>query len=92
MPIAVGFMFTGIVIGYLLRNISLLRNTEKTITCTILLLLFIIGISIGSNKSIINNLPHFGWQAVILAFLSTCGSVFASWMVLKLFFKKGGKA
>ena len=72
MPIAVGFMFTGIVIGYLLRNISLLRNTEKTITCTILLLLFIIGISIGSNKSIINNLPHFGWQAVILAFLSTC--------------------
>ena len=92
MPIVIGFMFTGIVVGYLLRDISFLKNTEKTITCTVLLLLFIIGISIGSNKSVINNLPHFGWQAGILAVLSTCGSIFASWMVLKLFSQKGGKS
>ena len=72
------------------ENIAFLQKTEKTISCTIVLLLFILGISIGSNKLIINNLTTFGWQTAILAFSATCGSIFASWMVLKLFFGKEG--
>lgn len=87
----IGIMFTGVAIGYLFKNISFLKKTEKTISCTIVLLLFILGISIGSNKQIIDNLGTFGWQAVIIAVSATCGSILASWMVLKLFFKKGGK-
>ena len=84
----IGFMLTGITVGYLFRNIAFLQKTEKTISITIFLLLFLLGISVGSNELIINNLAAFGWQAAILA---TCGSILASWMVLKFFFKKGGE-
>ena len=60
-------MFLGIGIGYGLRNWSILQKTEKTISLTIFLLLFILGVSIGSNSLIVNNLGKFGWQAIILA-------------------------
>ena len=60
-------MFLGIGIGYVLRNWSILQKTEKTISLTIFLLLFILGVSIGSNSLIVNNLGKFGWQAIVLA-------------------------
>lgn len=87
----IGIMLAGISIGYLFRNIQFVKCTEKSISCTVILLLFILGLSIGSNKQIIGNLATFGGQAAILAASATCGSILASWMVLKLFFTKGGK-
>ena len=82
-------MFLGIGIGYGLRNWSILQKTEKTISLTIFLLLFILGVSIGSNS--LNNLGKFGWQAIILAVSGVLGSLLAARLVLQLFFKKGGK-
>lgn len=81
-------MFTGIVLGYIFRDMSFIKNTEKTISFTIILLLFIMGFSIGSNDRIIDNLGTFGWQAAIIACSTTCGSTLAAWMVLTLFFKR----
>ena len=81
-------MFLGIGIGYVLRNWSILQKTEKTISLTIFLLLFILGVSIGSNSLIVNNLGKFGWQAIVLAVL---GSLIAARLVLQLFFRKGGE-
>ena len=87
----IGFMLTGIAVGYLFRNIAFLQKTEKTISLTIFLLLFILGVSIGSNSLIVNNLGKFGWQAIILAVSGVLGSLLAARLVLQLFFKKGGK-
>ena len=56
----IGFMLTGITVGYLFRNIAFLQKTEKTISITIFLLLFLLGTSVGSNELIINNLAAFG--------------------------------
>ena len=42
----IGFMLTGITVGYLFRNIAFLQKTEKTISITIFLLLFLLGISV----------------------------------------------
>ena len=84
-------LFKGIGIGYGLRNWSILQKTEKTISLTIFLLLFILGVSIGSNSLIVNNLGKFGWQAIILAVSGVLGSLLAARLVLQLFFKKGGK-
>ncbi len=81
----ISIMFVGIGIGYVLRNLQFLQSL------TIFLLLFVLGISIGSNSLIINNLGRFGWQAAILATLSILGSMLASFLVFHLFFKKGGK-
>ena len=42
----IGIMFAGIAAGYLLRKIELLQKIGKPISYTILLLLFLLGISI----------------------------------------------
>ena len=57
----------------------------------IFLLLFILGVSIGSNSLIVNNLGKFGKQAIILAISGVLGSLIAARLVLQLFFKKGGE-
>ena len=81
-------MFLGIGIGYVLRNWSILQKTEKTISLTIF---FILGVSIGSNSLIVNNLGKFGWQAIVLAVSGVLGSLIAARLVLQLFFRKGGE-
>ena len=78
-------MILGIIIGYGLRRISFLRKVEVSISYTVFLLLFVLGVTIGSNRLIVDNLFSFGWQAALLA-LSATGSILASWLVLKLFF------
>ena len=80
----------GIGIGYLLRDLRFLQKVEKSISLTIFLLLFVLGLSIGSNSLIINNIGKFGWQAIVLATLSILGILLASFLVSHLFFKKGG--
>ena len=67
-----------------------MQKVEKSISLTIFLLLFVLGLSIGSNSLIINNIGKFGWQAIVLATLSIIGSLLASFLVFHLFFKKGG--
>lgn len=81
-------MIAGVLIGYLFRNVQFLQKTEKSISYTIFLMLFILGISVGSNDLIINNLARFGWQAFVLASFGCLGSIIASWIVFNLFFKK----
>ena len=81
-------MFFGVGIGYLFRRVEFLQKAETSISLTILLLLFILGISVGSNELILNNLLSFGWQAALLASSAILGSVLASWFVLNVFFKK----
>ena len=84
-------MFAGMGIGFLFRKIEWFQKTEKTISYTLFAMLFILGISVGSNPLIIQNIGQFGWQAAILAVSSLFGSILAAWAVYNLFFKKGGK-
>ena len=84
----ISIMFLGIGIGYLLRNLKFLEKVEKSTSLTIFLLLFVLGLSIGSNSLIVNNLGKF----IVLATSSILGSMLASFLVLRLFFKKGGKS
>ena len=56
MFIVIGIMFAGIAAGYLLREVELLQKIGKPISYTILLLLFLLGISVGANKEIVDNL------------------------------------
>ena len=81
-----GLMILGIIIGYGLRRISFLRKVEVSISYTVFLLLFVLGVTLGSNRLIVDNLFSFGWQAALLALSATVGSILASWLVLKLFF------
>ena len=49
-------MILGIIIGYGLRRISFLRKVEVSISYTVFLLLFVLGVTIGSNRLIVDNL------------------------------------
>ncbi len=86
MFIVIGIMFGGIAVGYLLRKLAFLQQIGKPISYTILLLLFLLGLSVGSNKEIISNLPTLGGQALLIAVAATAGSVLAAWAVYHFFF------
>ena len=51
-------------------------------------LLFLLGISVGANESIVNNLTTLGGQALLIASAGTLGSVLAAWGVYHFFFKE----
>ena len=87
----ISIMFVGLGAGYLLRDLKLMRKTEKTIPLTVFAMLFILGISVGSNNLIVSNLGRFSGQAALLACFSELGSIIAAWLVYYLFFRKGGE-
>lgn len=82
-------MLAGIFIGHFLHSGTILKRIEKSTSLTIFALLFVLGLSIGSNRLIVENLGRVGWQAAILAVLSLGGSIIAARIVFQLFFKKG---
>lgn len=84
----IGIMFGGIALGYLLRRVELLQKIGKPISYTILLLLFLLGLSVGSNEAIVNNLGRLGGQALLIALFTTAGSVLAAAAVYHFFFKE----
>lgn len=88
----IAIMFGGIAIGYLFRKVEILQKIGKPISYTILLLLFLLGISVGSNEAIMNNLTTLGGQAFVIAFAGTTGSVLAAWGVYHFFFKERSRA
>lgn len=84
----IGIMFGGIAVGYLFRRVEWLQRIGTSISYTILLLLFLLGISVGSNEAIISQLSQLGGQALLIAVATTTGSVLAAWGVYQLFFKE----
>ncbi|VFB13316.1 putative transmembrane protein [Bacteroides heparinolyticus] len=87
----IGLMLTGMLLGYLLRKRNL-RKISQIITPLIWLLLFILGIEVGSNEQIIKGLHTIGMEAVILTLGGTLGSVIAAWALWKsLYRQKGGE-
>lgn len=82
-------MLAGVLIGHFLRNGKRVENIEKSTSITIFVLLFVLGLSVGSNNVIIDNLGRFGWQAAVIAMLGMGGSIIAARIVFQLFFKKG---
>jgi|GEM_PF-44398 len=82
----IGIMFCGIAVGYFFRKVELLQKIGKPISYTILLLLFLLGISVGANESIVNNLTTLGGQALLIASFTV--SFFLKILILSLSFQK----
>ena len=72
-------LIVSVAIGFLLRGWRQLRILEHTSTWTVWLLIFVFGISLGSNDTIIKDFPHFGLTAFVIALAGIVGSVFAAW-------------
>lgn len=88
----IGLMLTGMLVGYLLRKQNL-RKIHQAITVLIWLLLFILGIEVGSNEQIIKGLHTIGLEAIALTLGGTLGSVIAAWALWKVLYRaKGGQS
>lgn len=71
-------MFAGIALGWLLRKQNV-KAVEKGLMPVILVLLFFLGINIGTNERIFQSLGTIGIEALVLGTVTTLGSVLAAW-------------
>jgi uncharacterized membrane protein YbjE (DUF340 family) len=83
----IGIMVLGTGLGYMCRKVSFLQRLNPAILITICVLLFVLGLSIGANEMIMNNLTTLGLQALVLSCAGTFGSILAGWAVYHFFFK-----
>ena len=80
-------MLSGVLIGYILRNIRAIPALVSKIYI-IFLLLFVMGLSVGSNPQVIQGLGTLGLLGIAISVVSIAGSVFLSWIVYRHLFKK----
>lgn len=85
MGIVIGLMVCGIVLGYVFREKNL-KFVHRLINYAIFLLLFLLGISVGSNDSIVNHMETIGFDALMITIGSVAGSVVCAWGVYRFFF------
>lgn len=91
MFIVIGIMLTGIGIGFLLRNRKLPNLSHLTMGL-IWLLLFLLGLEVGHNDTLIRNLHALGLEALLLAAAGVLGSVIAARLLwVYLYRRKGAK-
>lgn len=83
-------MFCGIALGYLMRHHRFTHIGRITIFF-IWVLLFVLGIEVGSNPNIMNSLHTLGIEALFIAVMSTMGSVIAAMLLWKSVKKNRGK-
>lgn len=76
----------GVASGYLLRKKSVVRYTSRLLNGVIMLLLFFLGISVGSNQQLVTRFAAIGMDALLLTLGGTLGSLFcARWVYKQLF-------
>lgn len=73
-------LIASVVIGLLLRGWRHVRVLERSSTWTVWLIIFVFGISLGSNETITNDFAHFGFTAFLVAIAGIVGSVLVAWI------------
>ena len=80
MLIIVAIMLCGIAVGYLLRNWDT-RFISHVITALIWLLLFLLGIEVGSNPRIVMGMQTLGIEALVLTIGGAVGTTLCAWLL-----------
>jgi len=80
-------MFLGWLVGLTVRGKKWISVwIDRAILIAIFLLLFFMGLGIGSNKLLLASLPTLGYNAIIITIGATFGSILAGWAVWKFVF------
>lgn len=87
MLIIICLMAGGILLGRLTQagRPGIIR---KGIFGAILFLLFLLGIAVGHNRQVMDNLGAIGGEALLIAAGAVGGSVVCAWAVYKFYFSK----
>lgn len=85
----IAIMLAGVLIGFLFRSKQkFIQLSEKSIQIIIVLLLFFMGVGVGANSLIMNDLSEIGMKGLSLAFSAILGSVLLSALLYFFVFKK----
>ena len=85
MIIVISLMVCGIILGYAIKERNL-KFVQKLINYAIFLLLFLLGITVGANGEVMNNLDSIGLEALLITLAAITGSVLCAWGVYHFFF------
>ena len=85
MIIVISLMVCGIILGYAVKERNL-KFVQKLINYAIFLLLFLLGITVGANGDVMNNLDSIGLEALLITLAAIAGSVLCAWGVYRFFF------
>lgn len=77
----------GIAIGYLFRQRIKEKPVNRFITFIIYLLLFMLGVSVGGNERVMNNLDTIGLKALGIALAVMIGSAAMSSLIYHFVYK-----
>lgn len=89
MEMVVLMLGSGALLGFVLRNKRRVSwATERLTTWTVWLLLFMMGISVGSNHTLLSNLLNIGINAIVISVASIAGSIAAGWVLYRYLFQK----
>ncbi len=80
-------MLCGIAVGYMLHNKNT-RIVSRIITVLIWLLLFLLGIEVGSNPRIVMGMQTLGIEALLLTIGGSIGTILFSWLLWKYVSRK----
>lgn len=86
-------MMVGMLAGWLLRKRQrLLIWNARLINLAIYFLLFFLGVTIGTDETIVSTLPTLGVKAFWLSLGGIAGSVLLAWGVYVLWFRRSEKS
>lgn len=89
---AILFLLGGILIGRLFRNkIKKFSYLSLIQTIVIIAMLFALGLSVGANKTVMENLTSLGLQALLLSSLCIIGSILTGWLFWKITYSQKKK-
>ncbi|MGL4721908.1 MAG: LysO family transporter [Desulfovibrionaceae bacterium] len=86
MPILL--LSTGFAIGFCFKKYPLRRWLSGLLGNIIYILLFFLGLSLGSSESFYENIMNLGIYALLFSFICTVGSLIGAKIAYKLFFQK----
>lgn len=79
----------GILVGLMIvRKPALHQLNNHLLNWSIYLLLFLLGISVGTNQEVIKDLGTIGYEAIAIAVASIAGSVLLSGLLYNYLFKQ----
>ena len=82
---ALAFMFAGMLLGFLLRKTLLPGLVSRLLLPIICALLFAMGVLIGANPMVMDNLHTLGFHGLVLALATTTASALCVALICRLF-------
>jgi len=74
----VAIMLCGVAVGFLMRG-RRLRVVPHAVTVLIWLLLFLLGVEVGSNPQVLGGIGELGLEALWLCLAGLAGTMLAAW-------------